>query len=31
MSQYNPKLVRFYMNINVCISFGGHNIDTFLG
>ena len=29
MSQYDLKLVRFYIDIYVCVSFGGHNLDTF--
>ena len=29
MSQYDPKLVRCYINIYVSVSFGGHNLGTF--
>ena len=29
MSQYDPKLVRFYIDIYVRVSFGGHNLGTF--
>ena len=28
MSQYDPKLVRVY--IDIYVSFGGHNLGTFL-
>ena len=29
MSQYDPKLVRFYIDIYVPVSFGGHYLGTF--
>ena len=29
MSQYDPKLIRFYIDIYVRVSFGGHNLGTF--
>ena len=29
MSQYDTKLVKFYIDIYICVSFGGHNLDTF--
>ena len=28
-SQYDLKLVRFYIDFYVCVSFGGHNFETF--
>ena len=29
MNQYDPKLVRFYIDIFVRVSLGGHNLVTF--
>ena len=29
MSQYDPKLIRFYSDIYVRVSFGGHKLGTF--
>ena len=29
MSLYNPKLVRFYIDFYIRVSFGGHNLGTF--
>ena len=28
MSQYDPKLVRFYIDIYICTSFGGNILDS---
>ena len=28
MSQYDPELVRFHIDIYIPVSFGGHNLDT---
>ena len=29
MSQYDPKLVRFCIDIYIRVSYGGHNLDIF--
>ena len=29
MSQYDPKWVRFYIDIYIRVSFGGHNLGIF--
>ena len=29
MSQYDPKLVRFYIDFYIRVSFGGYNLSSF--